>query len=89
MVCQLSTVIIHIRLKKQKEDSWRSYTATGSEITEKEQLLCNTHLNRFYFRHDYIISPTKHREIVEIELHPEIDTKWSIKAKNQTQRVFK
>ena len=27
-------------------------------------------------------------EIVEIELHPEIDTKWFIKAKNQMQGVF-
>ena len=26
--------------------------------------------------------------MVEIELHPEIDTKWFIKAKNQMQEVF-
>ena len=73
---------------RQLKDSWGSYTATGSEITEKEQLPCNTYLNRAYFRHDYIISPTRHREIVEIELHPEIDTKWFIEAKNQMQVVF-
>ena len=48
------------------QDSWGSYTATGSEITEREQLSCNTHLNIVYFKHDYIISPTRHREIVEI-----------------------
>ena len=29
----------------QEEDSWGSCTATGSEITENVQLLCNTHLN--------------------------------------------
>ena len=34
-----------IRLK----DSWGSYSATGSEITEKEQLLCNTYLNRICY----------------------------------------
>ena len=32
---------------------------------------------------------TRHREIAEIELHPEIDTKWFIRAKNQMQGVFK
>ena len=36
-------------MNKYKQDSWGSYTATGSEITEKEQLLCNTHLNRICF----------------------------------------
>ena len=30
-----------------------------------------------------------HREIVEIYLYPEIDTKWFIEAKNQMQGVFK
>ena len=39
--------------------------------------------------HDYTISPTRHREIVETYLHLEIDTKWFIEAKNQTQGVFK
>ena len=72
---------------KDTKDSWGSYTATGSEITEREQL-CNTHLNRIYFNTNYIISPTRHREIVETELHPEIDTKWFIKAKNQMQGFF-
>ena len=33
-----------IKLEKLQKDSWGSYSATGSEITEKEQLLCNTHL---------------------------------------------
>ena len=28
---------------KQVQNSWGSYTATGSEITEKVKLLCNTH----------------------------------------------
>ena len=36
-------------MNKYKQDSNKtaggSYTATGSEITEKEQLLCNTHLS--------------------------------------------
>ena len=32
--------------RRQLKDSWGSYTATGSEITEREQLLCNTHLIR-------------------------------------------
>ena len=31
----------------------------------------------------------RHREIVELCLHLEIDTKWFIEAKNQTQRVLK
>ena len=31
------------------KDSWGSYTATGSEITEKEQLLCNTHFSTICF----------------------------------------
>ena len=29
-----------------------------------------------------------HREIVEIELYPEIDTKWFIEARNQMQEVY-
>ena len=36
-------------MNKYKQDSWGSYTATGSEITEKEQLLCNTHLSTICF----------------------------------------
>ena len=44
--------------------------------------------SEFYLRHDYIISPIMHREIAEIELHPEIHTKWFIKAKNQMQGDF-
>ena len=32
-------------MNKYKQDNWGSYTATGSEITEKEQLLCNAHLS--------------------------------------------
>ena len=39
--------------------------------------------------HDYTISPTRHREIVETYLHLEIDTKWFIEAKKQMQGVFK
>ena len=34
-----------LKIKNIQEDSWGSYTATGSTITEKEQSLCNTHLN--------------------------------------------
>ena len=74
---------------KKITDSWGSYTATGSESTEREQGPCNTLLNRALHKHDYIISPTRHREIVETSIHPEIDTKWFIEAKNQMQRVFK
>ena len=33
---------------RQFKDSWGSYSATGSEITEKVQLLFNTHLDRIY-----------------------------------------
>ena len=33
------------KTKNVQKDSWGSYTATGSTITEKEQLLYNTHLN--------------------------------------------
>ena len=87
---QSSLKILKITQKHKyySKNSWGSYTATGSEITEGEQLPCNTHINRIYLWYDYIISPTRHREIVEIELHPEIDTKRFIKAKNQTQGVF-
>ena len=74
--------------KDTNKDSWGSYSATGSEITEKEQLPCNTHLNSNLLWHDYIISPTRHREIVESELHPEIDTKRLIRAKTQMERVL-
>ena len=38
-----------LKLEKLQKDSPGSYSATGSEITEKEQLPCNTHLNRIYF----------------------------------------
>ena len=34
--------------KDYSKNSWGSYTATGSEITEGEQLPCNTHINRIY-----------------------------------------
>ena len=44
--------------------------------------------SEFYLRHDYIISSTRHREIVEIELHPENDTKWFIKAKNKCKGIL-
>ena len=72
---KISMVVNHIMYKnsflryiktKRQKNSWGSYTATGSEITEREQLPCNTHINRVYFKHDNIISPTRHREIVEI-----------------------
>ena len=48
---------------------------TGSTITEKEQLLCNTHLSTICQVMFTVISPTRHREIVEVEFHPEIDTR--------------
>ena len=38
---------------------------TGSEITEKEKLLCNTHNDTICHVYNYAISPTRHREIVE------------------------
>ena len=41
--------IITVYEYRHIQDSWGSYSATGSEITEKEQLLCNTHLNRICF----------------------------------------
>ena len=34
---------------KDKKNSWGSFTATGSESTEREQTPCSTHLNRVYF----------------------------------------
>ena len=34
--------------KDYSKNSWGSYTATGSEITEGEQLPSNTHINRIY-----------------------------------------
>ena len=71
------------------KDSWGSYTASGSESTEREQTPCSTHLIRVYLTHDYTISPARHREIVETHLHPEIDTKWFIEAKNQMQGVLR
>ena len=47
--CSKSLQHINIKttkvIKTQTKDSWGSYSATGSEITEKEQLPCNTHLN--------------------------------------------
>ena len=79
----------HLKMIKTQKYSWGSYTATGSESTEREQTPYSTHLIKVYFLHDYTISPTRHREIVELYLHPEIDTKWFIEAKNQMQRVFK
>ena len=36
------------KIVRQLKDSWGSYTATGSEITEREQLPCNTHIIRIY-----------------------------------------
>ena len=45
----------HKTQKNRLKDSWGSYTATGSEITEGEQLLCNTHINQS-FTYDMIIS---------------------------------
>ena len=35
-------------ISKQVQNSWGSYTATGSEITEKVKLLCNTHNDVIY-----------------------------------------
>ena len=37
------------KLKRHKKNSWGSYTATGSESTEREQTPYSTHLNRVYF----------------------------------------
>ena len=48
---QCSKSLQHINIKTTKshkdtnKDSWSSHSATGSEITEKEQLPYNTHLN--------------------------------------------
>ena len=44
-ITQFNVQISQQYMNKYKKDSWGSYTATGSEITEKEQLLCNAHLS--------------------------------------------
>ena len=36
-------------ISKQVQNSWGSYTATGSEIAEKVKLLCNTHNDVIYW----------------------------------------
>ena len=46
--CRITTIVqniqkVHITIWKQPKNSWGSLLQTGSEITEKEQLLCNTH----------------------------------------------
>ena len=47
-----------------KFNSWGSYAATGTEITEKGKLLCNIWNAVIY---NYAISPTRYREIEETE----------------------
>ena len=47
--CSKIITAYHIKTSDKLKHSWGSYSATGSEITEKEQHLCNTHLNRNYF----------------------------------------
>ena len=44
-ITQLNVQISQIVQKDISQDNWGSYTATGSTITEKEQLLCNTHFS--------------------------------------------
>ena len=39
--------VYNLKTQRQLKDSWGSYTATGSEITEGEQLPCNTHQSLF------------------------------------------
>ena len=43
------SILSQIDTLYRQKDSWGSFTATGSESTEREQTPCSTHLNRVYF----------------------------------------
>ena len=65
------------KMKRPKRTAGAVILQTGSTITEKEQLLCNTHLSTIcqIMIKSFHQPGTGHREIVEVEFHPEIDTR--------------